>query len=652
MLKEISVFARSFANTRIEVYKKIKIGALGIGFGIAAILGLSTAADAATFTVTSQSNTGIGTLRQAILDANGAPGPDTINFSPAAFSSSISVIGIGSELTISSDISIEGFQDREIIINAGTSSRIFQISGGTVQISDLTMLAGRVLAPANGGGIRIAQGDVTLNRVTFWNCSAGNGGAISLEGGTLNLTNSTVNISTATSIGGGLLINNSVATANIASSTFSSNAASQSGGSIGVLTGTVNVRNSIFADSTAPTGPEISGTVVSQGYNLIKNPAGTTITGVTTGNQLSVDPSLQPLNWYGGGSRTQGLNPGSPAIDSGDPSLATTTDQRKARRNTDGNRNGTAGVDIGAYEVQTGAFDYDGDGSADLSVMRTNVPGFKDGATSLVGQPRVWYFGRNIVNTFQEQMAPNPNGLAAIQFGFDDDIAAPGDYDGDGRVDAAVFRPTTGIWYINRSTAGFQALGWGLAGDIPVPADYDGDGKTDIAVVRSGVWYVLKSQQGYTGSFTLGNANSKPVPADYDGDLKADPAIFENGNWTVLRSFSGQLGAQFGLATDIPVPADFDGDRKANIAVFRPASGTWFVLRPGDGFDATQFGLAGDKLVPADYDGDGKTDIAVWRADVQNGRGNWHILQSRDGYVLNNFGFSTDAPTPNVFVRQ
>ncbi len=652
MLKEISVFAESFANTRIEVYKKVRTGALGIGIGIAAILGLSTAADAATFTVTSPSNSGAGTLRQAIIDANNAAGPDTINFSPAAFPAQISILSIASELTITSDISIEGFPDREIWINPGQASRIFQISGGVVQISDLLLFSGRVLGPESGGGIRISQGTTTLNRVTFWSCSAGNGGAIYVENGTLNLTNSTVSANTATSIGGAILINNSGATANITSSTFSANSASSSGGSIGVLTGTVNVRNSIFADGTAPSGPEISGTIVSQGYNLIKNAAGATITGVTTGNQLNVDPLLLPLNTNGGGSRTQALNNGSPAIDSGDPSLSSTTDQRRARRNADGNRNGTPGVDIGAFEAQTSVVDYDGDGTADLSVMRTNFPGVADGATSLVGQPRVWYFGRNIENNLQEQIAPNPNGVTSIQFGLDDDIAAPADYDGDGRVDVAVFRPTTGIWYLNRSTAGFQALQWGLSGDVPVPADYDGDGKADIAVVRSGVWYILKSQQGYTGSFNLGNANSKPVPADYDGDLKADPAIFENGNWTVLQSLNGQLATQFGLATDIPIPADFDGDGKANIAVFRPSNGTWFILRPAGGFDTTQFGLAGDKLVPADYDGDGRTDIAVWRANNQNGRGNWYILRSRDGYVLNDFGFSNDAPTPNAFVRQ
>ena len=65
------------------------------------------------------------------------------------------------------------------------------------------------------------------------------------------------------------------------------------------------------------------------------------------------------------------------------------------------------------------------------------------------------------------------------------DVPVPGDYDGDGITDVAIFRPSTGSWFIVKSaTATGVSLTWGGGGDVPVPGDYDGDGKTDIAIFR------------------------------------------------------------------------------------------------------------------------------------------------------------------------
>ena len=59
----------------------------------------------------------------------------------------------------------------------------------------------------------------------------------------------------------------------------------------------------------------------------------------------------------------------------------------------------------------------------------------------------------------------------ARQWGLSTDLAVPGDYDGDGRSDLVLYRPSTGIWYILQSRTNYTtyiAQQWGLSTDIPV----------------------------------------------------------------------------------------------------------------------------------------------------------------------------------------
>jgi pectin methylesterase-like acyl-CoA thioesterase len=219
------------------------------------------------------------------------------------------------------------------------------------------------------------------------------------------------------------------------------------------------------------------------------------------------------------------------------------------------------------------------------------------------------------------------------------------DFDGDGRTDIAVFRPSDSVWYLNRSTLGFGSVQFGISTDRIVPADYDGDRKTDIAVYRDGVWYVLQSASGEVFVSQFGLAGDVPQPGDYDGDGRAELAVFRQGIWYTYNIVTGQTSVvQFGIAEDKPVAGDYDGDGKTDLAVFRPSTGDWSYLSSLTGAQVTvHWGQTGDIPVPADYDGDGKTDFAVYR------EGTWYILGTTQGAMIFQWGLASDLPAPGDY---
>ena len=185
--------------------------------------------------------------------------------------------------------------------------------------------------------------------------------------------------------------------------------------------------------------------------------------------------------------------------------------------------------------------DWDGDGKADPAVFRD----------SAIGSQSYFYF-RGSLN--------NPNATISYRpWGLSGDRSMRGDFDGDGKLDLAVYRPSTAIWYINQSSTGVLRYEyWGLPTDKFVPADYDGDSKTDLAVFRGGIWYIKQSSNNQIAYYQWGLNTDVLTPADFDGDGKTDPAIYRNGIWYIRQSSSASMGVQFfGFSSDKPIASAY-----------------------------------------------------------------------------------------------
>jgi hypothetical protein len=248
-------------------------------------------------------------------------------------------------------------------------------------------IIGSNLSYGVGGAIK-NWGSLTIELSTMsGNFVVGDGGAIyNTPTGSLTIFTSTLSGNTASHNGGGLWNSGDVT---LSSDTITLNTGDRAadpishGGGIFFTSGTVRAVNTIIAGnsdlSPFPTFrfPDCLGALTSLGYNLIGNTSGCSITGLPTGNIVNVGARLGPLQNNGGptvGLPNSGLpafthallqggfscsvvnfrqvciyNPPSPAIDAGNPCGG--SDQRGVIRPADGNGDGIARCDIGAFEL-------------------------------------------------------------------------------------------------------------------------------------------------------------------------------------------------------------------------------------------------------------------------------------------------------------
>ncbi len=228
-----------------------------------------------TITVTNNSDSNAGSLRQAIADA--ASG-DTITFDANYH------IYLASELSIAKNLTITGTGAGSTIIDGNNSVRVFNITSGTVFLENMTIQNGNAVGSGttylrSGSGIWLQGGELTINSCTVTSNlvdSNNKGAGIYNEGGTmLTINNSTISNNNSAGIGGGIAhlegqlnINNSLISNNnaaggfgggvylsssddatINNSTIYGNTATTTGGGIIFYNGTFNINNCTFADN-------------------------------------------------------------------------------------------------------------------------------------------------------------------------------------------------------------------------------------------------------------------------------------------------------------------------------------------------------------------------------------------------------------------
>ena len=267
--------------------------------------------------------------------------------------------------------------------------------------------------------------------------------------------------------------------------------------------------------------------------------------------------------------------------------------------------------------------DFNGDGRTDIAVYRRTT-GF-------------WYVGNQ----------------PWVQYGGPGYVPVAGDYNGDGTTDIAVYRPSTGTWYVRNQfdrqfgdpgdspgagrlrrrrhdrhrglpavdrRSGSCAISSRIVssadpGDIPVPGDYNGDGTTDIAVYRPSTGHLVCAQP-VRHAVRRARATSRSRATTTATASRISPST---GRRPACGACATSSRVQFGLPGDVPVPRDYDGDGDTDVAVFRPSTGQWFVRNQF----TVQFGDAVGRAraarpltldrVNGDYDGDRVTNLAVYR---------------------------------------
>ena len=329
---------------------------------------------AATYTVVNTNDSGVGSLRQAMLDARATADDDEIVFAPATNGTPVVLASPLPNLQASGGgLTVTGNGVAHTVISGNGQYRIFNTEAQDpirLTLQTLTLRDGRVSDADEGGAVRFigtGASSLTIHSVEFTDNYAGYGGAIASYA-PMVIRNSTFQGNYARVLAAAMLVSGtSVQAENV---TVSGNESWGAQIHVGGATGTgrfvhlsmanntgpvglgaynggsITLVNSIVAENAGSYDLEVrtGGTVdaANSVHNVIGTMNGGGLVQGVNGNQVDVtNPLVGPLGDYGGSTRTLPLLPGSPALDAGTTGLSA-TDQRGVAR--------VGAPDVGAFE--------------------------------------------------------------------------------------------------------------------------------------------------------------------------------------------------------------------------------------------------------------------------------------------------------------
>jgi hypothetical protein len=228
------------------------------------------------------------------------------------------------------------------------------------------------------------------------------------------------------------------------------------------------------------------------------------------------------------------------------------------------------------------------------------------------------------------------------------------------------------VWWVKLSGSGgvTQTTRWGEGGDVPLPGDYDGDGQTDFAVYRASDKTVRVHNDACVGEHTIDLSwlgAGKPIVGDVNGDGRDDPGIYNAATGAIQMRLFALVPSIFAVKSAllapyaVPVVADYNGDGTDDLATYTPKQrflfgggtpgGEWrmclvtsspLLCEAHEVTTEAWGGQLADTPVPADYDGNGTADLAVWNARS----GTWTIRRPDGTARVVSFGNNGDIPIP------